>query len=355
MRRWFQFSRCSPIGIDIGSRSVKLVQFNGDQSEVMDTARWDLPADYEKTPSAEEQNERFVDAIARAREGREFRGKEVVMCLNDRQLFLQNIRVPKGDKSSVDLAVQQEAAGRIPFPVAEAEIRYYEAADIRQGDQLLREVILMACHRPVLEQALEVIEKAGLRPIAVDVEPMALLRTYGSQFRRDEDRNIRSLIVHMGNASTLIMVVQGEETFFVKYLDLGGKHFDEAIARSLKMDLPGATALRRHNGDRRTDRQDPEIARSLSEASRPVMDRLCTELAMCVRYHNVTFRGCPVARLVLGGGEATPQLLEALNQRLQLKGELSDPFRAFDPVASRGRIGQWDVASGLALRHVGKL
>lgn len=342
--------RVTPIGIDIGSRSVKLVQFSADHSKLIDSARWDLPAEPATALSPEQDTNRLVDAIQRAREGREFRGKEVVICLNDRQLFLQNVRVPKGDSATIDRSVQQEVAGRIPFPVAEAEIRYLEAADIRQGDQVMREVILMACHRPVLERALDVVDKAGLNPAAVDVEPMALQRSYVSQFRRDEDRSVRSLIVHVGYGSTLVMIAQDEDLLFVKYVDLGGKQFDEGVARSLKMEIAEAAALRRHNGDRRSDRQDPEIARSINEATRPVVDRLANELAMCIRYHSVTFRGQPLERLVLGGGEATTALIESLNKCLGLKGELSDPFRPYETAANRGRIGQWDVASGLALR-----
>lgn len=342
--------RVTPIGIDIGSRSVKLVQYSADHSKLIDMARWDLPVDYETTPSPEEHSQRLSEAILRAREGRAFRGKDVVVCLNDRHLFLQNVRVPKADAAVIDRTVQQEVAGRIPYPVAETEIRYIEAADIRQGDQVMREVILMACHRPILERILNLIDEAGLIPTAVDVEPLAVLRSYATQFRRDEDRLIRSLVVHVGYVSTLVMIAQGEELLFVKYVEIGGKQFDESVARSLKMELREAAALRRHNGDRRSDRQDPEIARSINEATRPVVDRLANEMAMCVRYHSVTFRGQPLERLVLGGGEATPALIESLDKRLGLKGELSDPFRPYESAVNRGRQGQWDVASGLALR-----
>lgn len=344
--------RYSPIGIDIGSRSVKLVQFSADYGKLIDAARSDMPADSEVQPSPEQLADRTVAALQQAREGREFRGKEAVLCLNDRQLFLQNIRVPQGDKATLDRTVQQEAAGRIPFPVAEAEIRYIEAADIRHGDQIMRELILIACHRPVLEHSLELVEKAGFRPVAVDIEPAALLRSYDVQFRRDEDRLVRSMLVHVGNGGTLVVIFQGQDILFVKYIELGGKHFDESVARSLKMSALDAAALRRNNGDRRSDRQDPEIARSIHEATRPVVDRLLGELAMCVRYHSVTFRGQPLERLVLGGGEASAQLLEVFQKRLGLKCELSDPLRLFQTAVNRGRLGQWDVAAGLALRKI---
>ena len=71
-----------------------------------------------------------------------------------------------------------------------------------------------------------------------------------------------------------------------------------------------------------------------------------------MRYHSVTFRGQPIVRLVLGGGEATPQLLETLGKQLDLKCELSDPFRSFPTVPNLGRKGQWDVAAGLAMRDL---
>ena len=113
-----------------------------------------------------------------------------------------------------------------------------------------------------------------------------------------------------------------------------------------------ASALRRQNGDRRADRQDPEIARSVTRAIRPELDGLLAELSMCIRYHSVTFRGQPLARLVLSGGEASEELLESLSIRLGIKCELSDPFRDYPNPANCSRPGQWDVATGLALRLV---
>jgi type IV pilus assembly protein PilM len=64
----------------------------------------------------------------------------------------------------------------------------------------------------------------------------------------------------------------------------------------------------------------------------------------------VTFRGRPLARIVLGGGEASPTLLQWLAPRLDTPCELGDPLRVFDKRISTGRVGQWDVAAGLALR-----
>jgi type IV pilus assembly protein PilM len=345
--------RFSPIGVDIGSRSVKLCQLTADRARIVDVARRELnPSSDGEQSSPERRPEEIVGALREAREGHAFRGHDAVLCLNQRHLFLQNIRLQRSSPTDTERAVHQEAAGRIPFPVEEAEIRYLEAAEIRTGNEHLREIILLACHRPVLEQTLRIVEQAGLFPVAVDVEPSALARSHALQSRRAEDQGQRSMMVHLGNSSTAVLIVQGERLLFVKYIPLGGHEFDKAVARNLGMDVAEAAALRRHNGDRRSDRQDPEITRSVSEAVRPVMARLAAEIAMCVRYHSVTFRGQALDRLVLGGGEATPQLADSLQNKLGITCRTSDPFRSLADKTVRGRAGQWDVAAGLALRSL---
>jgi type IV pilus assembly protein PilM len=351
MLRWLPKRRYSPIGIDVGTRSIKLVQLSGDRSKLVEAARVELsPLPEGATP--EQQAERITEGLKRGLADRHFRGRDVVLCLGDKQIFLQSLRVPKQAGAQLDRLVAQEAAGRVPFGIDEAEIRYLEAADVRQGDQTLREVILFAVQRAVLQQVLDVVERARLKPVGVDVEPAALVRSYAAQYRRDDDRQARALVVHVGYSRTAALIAQSDELLFVKYIDIGGQHFDLAIGRHLKMDLNEAVALRKHNGDRRADMQDPEVARSVAEATRPVVERLAGELAMCVRYHSVTFRGQPLVRLVLSGGEATQQLLEALSKQLDLKCELSDPFRALPASSSLGRKGQWDVAAGLAMKDL---
>jgi len=54
----------------------------------------------------------------------------------------------------------------------------------------------------------------------------------------------------------------------IKYIDVGGRHCDEAVARRLKLSLGDAASLRRHNADRRTEDRDPEIVRGVGDAVR---------------------------------------------------------------------------------------
>ncbi len=348
MVSWPSFRRAGPIAVDLGSRSIKLLQMNGERTKVLEQVRHELPAD--PAADVEEQARRWTKALIEAREGRRFKGNEAVICLGSRELAVQNIRVIKPPTGDLRPIVLKEIGERPNFLIADTEIRYLEAADVRQGDTIRREVIVVGTKQAVLNRYLQVIDDAGLKPVAVEIEPQTLLRCYNAQYRRDEDRRLRSIVVHVGHANSSVVIAEGDDILFMKYIDLGGRNFDEAVAKHLKMDFAAAWALRRNNGDRRADQQDPEVVRSITEALRPVVDRLANEVSLCIRYHSVTFRGQPLARLVLGGGEATQNLVERLAGRLDLKCELGDPFRAYDVANLPGRRSQWDVAVGLAMR-----
>ena len=83
------------------------------------------------------------------------------------------------------------------------------------------------------------------------------------------------------HSGTIVVIAKGPDALFIKYIDVGGRQMDEAIARHLEMTNAEASGMRRHNGDRRADQQDPEITRSIAEAVRPVVEQLAGELSLC--------------------------------------------------------------------------
>jgi len=349
MVSWFSSRVGRPIGVDLGSRSIKMLQLSSDGTHVRQMARWDLPSRDEG--DADEHDAQLSDALRRIRAGRKFRGRDAVICLGHDQLVVQSVRVAKQPFEEMQQNIQAEAGPRLPFPVDEAEIRFVDAADVHHGEVTKREFIVLACHRPVLDRALRVVERAGLQPVAVDAEPTALLRCFAAQFRRDDDQKSRHMFVHMGASNTIVLIARGDSVLFVKYLDVSGRQMDESVARHLRIELADASALRRHNGDRRTEQRDPEIERSVHEAIRPMIEKLGSELSLCIRYHSVAFRGGPLERLVLSGGEANTSVMETLASRLDLRCELMDPLRSFKAVPDDLRNGQWDLVTGLALRE----
>ncbi len=132
----------SPIGVDIGSRSVKLLQFNADRNAGVGCGAAGNSAAGDADPA--QRAAALAEAIVSAREQHNFRGREAVVCLGGARLFVQNIRIPKMPGEETEKVLLQEASSRLPYPMAEAEVRFVEAGDVRQGDAVKREVILLA-------------------------------------------------------------------------------------------------------------------------------------------------------------------------------------------------------------------
>ncbi|GIW92499.1 MAG: pilus assembly protein PilM [Pirellulaceae bacterium] len=336
----FWKGRHGPIGVDIGSRSIKLVQFSADRRQLVEKARWE----WEAPPYESEQWDRAVaEALRSALAGRNFRGRRAVLALTDRQLYLQSVRVPR--KENLTEIIHQEMAGRLPYPFEETMLDYWESADIRQGDSMLREVIVIACHQPVALRVAQAAVQAGLHPVALDVEPAAIIRSYCAQYRRDDERTQCALLVHLGYSNTAVIICQFDQPYLVKYLDFGGRQMDECVAESLHLEPHDAHLLRRQ-----LPAAPADLAEQIVAALRPALEKLTREISLCVRYHTVTFRGRRLERMLVGGGEASRPLADQLGQRLGLPAELSDPFRRMASREESHYPGLWDVAAGLALR-----
>ena len=93
MVAWLSRQRSGPIGVDIGSRSVKLLQLDAARTCVCEAARCDLPAEPAANPHC--RDERLVEAIRHAREGRGFRGRDAVLCLALKICSCRTFEFPK--------------------------------------------------------------------------------------------------------------------------------------------------------------------------------------------------------------------------------------------------------------------
>jgi len=312
-------------------------------------ARVDLPVDPEGSLAA--RRTAITAGLRRALGRARFRGRDAVLCLAAPDLIVQNVRVPAAGGQSLEYLVRQEAAGRLPLDIDDADIRCLVAGDVRHGESVRREVILLAVAKQTIQDVLAMVEAAGIRPHAIDAEPLALVRCYTRQFRREEDHGRCTMYIHVGASSTLVVIEQSGTLKFVKCIDLGGRQMDEAVAGHFNLESQQAVSFRQHHGERRSDRQNAELADSLAEAGRPIVDRLAEEVAHCLRYYTVTFRGGRPGEFVLTGGEACEAFLEPIAARTNVAGTLGNPLRGLPRVSLPGRPMQWDIAAGLAQRE----
>ena len=149
--------RCSPIGVDVGSHTIKLLQLT---REIV-RASWKRSAG--TCPTRPERTKTrtpvripaVADTLKQADRLSRLSWPRGGSCAWDPASCLCRTFVYRRCPTATCLGVvQQEAAGRVPYDIAETEIRYIDTADIRHGGTMRREVIVLACHRPILDHAL---------------------------------------------------------------------------------------------------------------------------------------------------------------------------------------------------------
>jgi type IV pilus assembly protein PilM len=158
---------------------------------------------------------------------------------------------------------------------------------------------------------------------------------------------------------------------FIKAIDIGGRAFDEAVASQLNLGLAEAAELRARvmqehakslGGSRKSDHGDSEEPRSdvdwtIRDAVRGKVEDLAREIALCLRYCSVTFRGLRPNTVLMAGGEVyDPAVTELLVDNLGVECNVAQPMRGIDVSSVMSGMGrgmpmcEWAVASGLAMR-----
>ncbi|MCX5672465.1 MAG: pilus assembly protein PilM [Planctomycetota bacterium] len=350
-----------PIGLDIGTTTVRMLQLGGSERDLraLEAAKFVVPLEIKGEP---QRRREFIVAEVRRlmKEGR-FRGREAVMALPSKDVAVRNVRMPKMPDEELATAVIWEAQNKFPFDTATAVIQYLRAGEVRQGDQLFDEIILLAVPRVEVDAQIQMATEAGVDLVSLDAGPAAMFRGFERYLGRREDEGVVNVYADIG-AQTTVVIARGRDLVFVKTIPIGGSVFNRAVAECLELAPAEAEALRRRlsrrpSGETADAEGADRVARAVSDALRPHLEDLADEIGLCLRYYSVTFRGPRLESLTFVGGEAhDPSVSTALAARLGLEARMGDPLRgvrtdSLDRVLDRrGVRAEWATAFGLSLK-----
>jgi type IV pilus assembly protein PilM len=364
-----------PIGLDLGSQTVRLVQLarrpgsGGGAAPYRVVAararRWpaDLPA------QGPERTEAVAAVLREMLETGGFKGRRVVSCLPASAVQYRNLRLPKMPRAEMRTAVEWEATGRMNLAEGgQVSVQYFDAGDVWQGEEARREIILLAAPAGLVDEHLRLLQGCNLSPIAIDAVPGALARAAAwNQAAPGEGAAEARFVLEVGYTSTKALIVRQGEVIFFKLIDIGGQKFDQAVAGRLQIPLGDAAELRQQLRPKAGASTGPEsplfgagrrenVERAVAEALRAAASDLAREVGLCLRYYAVTFRGRrPDQAVLAGGGAIEPQLIKALADDAGLSVE---PWNILAGVDASGAAeihgdpnpGGWAAALGLALR-----
>jgi type IV pilus assembly protein PilM len=384
---WFA-GRVSPIAVDIGTDTLKLLQVEPkeNQHRLVAAASETIP---EEVRGKSADRDAFVaDALKRLlADG--FKGRQVVTCLPSSHMAVQHIRVGKMSTEELAKALPFEAAGKLPFDPHRAVLRHTVAGEVYQHQETKQEIILMAAPRDAVDRHLALLSRAKLEVVGIHVEPTALIECFAHLSRRKGDENISTLFIDMGAAATHVVIAHGKNLAFAKHISVGGDTFNRRVAEAMKLDIAAARELRVRAGQNtqaarlpagvlaisgaaeghplgRTDAggaPDAEAIEKIARALADPLEHLITELRLCIRYYESIYPartdgGAPaINRVIFVGGESRyVALCQNVAQKLGLPATLGDPLARLvkdsttkSTVDLRQPQPGWAIAAGLAV------
>ncbi|MFC1633898.1 pilus assembly protein PilM [Planctomycetota bacterium] len=368
-----------PIGLDIGHGSIRMIQLLIDDGQMSVIAADEIRIETDTNDDEQARRNAVVSAIKKMLAKGNFLGKDVVSCLPSGKLKITSIRLADGDTDAIERSLRKEAAQRFGLDPEKDAMDYLVAGSVRQGDEVKNELILFATDNETIKDHIEMLEEAGLRPVAIDPIPCALFRSFGRSLRRQEDLERTVVFIDVGSRFTTVVFGHGREISLVKQIPIGGERFVQQVAEKLSIRIDEAETLRKSlridrkssslksdNSESQVAEGEPEIDAStrdmITDAVCSVAEDLAREISLCLRYYSVTFRGARVERAIFAGGGAYEGILmDVLRRQLVVEIEMAEPLRGVDLSSKkaslnfhsdrRGVLCEWTVAVGLSLKY----
>ena len=351
-----------PIGVDIGHQSIKMIQLAGRGGSYDILAACKVDVDPAACVKPDSRRDFVVSAVKEILNDGDFHGSSAVIGIPNDDVRITSIRVTDSETEDMNQVINKDLYERFDLDPQEDSIKYIYAGDVKEAEQLKKELVLFGTSSDVVNENITILESAGLVPVAIEPVPAALFRSVDSLLKQDSDPDQTLVVVDVGSSYTTIVLGRYGEIGFVKALRTGTSEFASEIAKRLDVSPDQAAVLRRSMLDGAGNAAaagpgrvyDISVDQALMDAVRSVAERIAKEIALCLRYYTVTFRGKRVEKIVLsGGGAYEDHMADVIGGRLAVDVEparFSAKLSLTEQVCDdENPLSEWAAALGLSL------
>ena len=223
------------LGVDLGTRTIKLVELRRQgQDIVLASGPLILPTPEGAIDGGQVVDSDVVatvlrDALKSYRPGTK---KVITAVAGDPMVIVRVAEMARLTGRDLEDAVKFEIGRHSQFPIEEL---YYDYAVIEDPDAPPdaenMEVLLAAAHEEVVNSTVKAIMDARLQPAGIDVQPLAIARS--ALLTAGQGAVAQTLAaVHIGETSTIIVMVRKGQPNFIRFLPTGGSALTDAIRQA---------------------------------------------------------------------------------------------------------------------------
>jgi type IV pilus assembly protein PilM len=337
----------SPIGLDIGSGYLKIVQFKdikgGYELELFDMLP--LPPELIVDGSIIDSL-RLIDSLKELIRKAKIKTKDATISIaGHSSVIIKRVSLPEMSEEELSESIKFEAEQYIPFDIEDVTLDFQILGPKEEPGQM--DVILVAVKKDVINEYLSVVKEAGLNPLIVDVNSFALENIYEINYEIEPDRNIA--LVNIGTSTINMNILKGGMSVFTRDSAVGSNLHTEALQR--EFNLTYETAERLKKGEP-VENVAPEDALPVLELA---SEEIIGEVSRSLEYFHED-----VNEVILSGGCAlVKDFQKLLAEKIGAETKVMEPFKnikipkRFDVTYIEEMAPMLSVAAGLALRRQG--
>lgn len=312
------------LGLDIGRRSVKLLQLSGSRHHpklvgyasapfASDAIVEGIITDPEVIAAA------IKEALKHTHAGK-LTARRIATGLPASKTFTRTLTLPDMKQADLEQAVSFEVEQYVPVPLSDLYIDHEIIGRTHddQGDHL--EVLMVAAPRAIVDSYIKLFDLMHLELASVETNTSAALRALIAS------KHLPSavLVMDVGSEST-DMAVTSSKTRLNATAAIGGEQLTASLIKKLSIKPDQATEIKAKFGLSKSGMQDKIVA-----ALNDDLQAIVREAKKVLKFY--ADRGDseePVEAIVLAGGTATmPGLADYFHQQFDLPVQIADPWQS---------------------------
>ena len=267
LRNPFAKKKERSLGVDIGTSSVKVVEFSreGDKLELTNYGEFILEAEHALYSSSVKlspsETARIIKTIIQ--EARII-STNVTMSIPVSSGFSTVISLPKMSDAELDRAVSYAAKKYIPLPLSEVQFEWTRLENrlpagrqrnasmtikpnLTQGGKVrdftgpLSDILIVAVTKELINKYQKIAKLSGLALSYLELDTFSLARSFATN-------GGSSLIIDIGSRNTILSIAEGDWPVFSRTVEVSGYKLTKLLASSLGIDFSQAEDLKKKKG-----------------------------------------------------------------------------------------------------------
>ncbi|MEA3485961.1 MAG: type IV pilus assembly protein PilM, partial [Candidatus Aerophobetes bacterium] len=320
------------VGLEIGTDLIKAVELIHRRKgyELKKLARVKIPSGKD-TDTQTTAAKAIEDLFKKSR----MNTKEVISGVGGNSVIVRKIEIPSMTEKELRGAIRWEAEQYIPYPIDQVFLGFHI---LDKEEKLKRKkekmsVILVGVKRELINNHLQVLQKADIFPKIIDANPLALFNIYKLANPEKVDG---IALIEIGHDMTDLVLLNKDNPFVVRSINIGGLQITKAIAGKLNIDYAAAEEIKEKYGLLSLSEEEVEskegeekIERQVDYIIKKSLSDLVEEIARSFEYYSSQTERAKVKKIILSGGSS---LLKNIDKFLSA--ELGLPVRIFNPFNS---------------------